>query len=183
MCTIALAGLAIAAVSTAASVSAQQRQMNYQEDLNQRQADNIETARRANLANIEVQRQQALADTREQMTKNTVAGRAASATASVAAGESGVTGTSVDALLRELQGKAAWDNMTAETNYLRQDTALNAQRENVNTNSNSQLNSLTTPASPDYLGAGVRFGQSALNIYSDYRKDQASSRLSGTQTR
>lgn len=182
MCTVALAGLAISAISTGASLYAQQQQASYQEDLNNRQAQNIETARRANLANIDAQKQQNLADAREQINKNTMAGRAATATAYTSAGESGVTGTSVDALIRELQGKAAWDNVSTETNYLRQDTALNTQRQNVNINSNSQLNSLTTPASPNYVGAIAQFGQSSLNIYSNYKKDQASSGLGRVQT-
>ena len=178
--TITMAALAI--TSAAATMYSQQQQANYQDDVNNRQAQNIETARRASLANIDVQKQQNLADAREQINKNTMAGRAASATAATAAGEAGVSGTSVDALIRELQGKAAWDNVSTETNYLRQDTALNAQRQNVNINSNSQLNSLTTPASPDYLGTAVKLGQTGLNIYSGYKKDQASSGLSRVQT-
>lgn len=182
---IAAIGLALTAASTYSQVQAQQKAADSQAAYNQQQTENINYSRRANLANIEVQRQQNLADAREQVNRNTMAGRSAAATATVAAGEAGVSGTSVDALLRELQGRAAWDNMTAETNYLRQDTALNAQRENVIINSNSQLNSLTTPASPDYLGAAARFGQSGLNIYSNYQSDVASQSrtLRGTQTR
>lgn len=171
--TIAMAAFALTAASTGASLYAQNQQAKAQESANRTQYENSMTAYRANLANTEATRNQLQQDVTEQVNMNNRAGRKAAATATTAAGESGVSGTSVDALLRDLRGQAGQDNANAETNYLRQDAALNAKRENIFNGTASDINSLRTPTMPDYLGATLRLGSAGLGAYSGYQRDQA----------
>lgn len=184
---IPLATLAITAVSTVASIRAQQSQAQAQADAQNAYNRQIEanqlTARNENLGALEVERDTALDDTREQVNRNTMALRKAQATARVSAGEAGVSGLSVDALLRDLAGQAGYDNATATENYLRQSQDINLRRQNVQTSAVNAVNSVRQPQiqSPDYLGGALRIGQAGLNAYSDYeaRKD----RLKNPQTR
>lgn len=173
MCWIALAGLAISAASAYASVDAQEKQVKAQNQANIQQHQNSMTAYRSNLASIEVQRNQMHQDATEKINANNMKGRAAEAQARVAAGEAGVAGLSVDALLRDLAGEAAYDNTNIETNYLRQDTALNAKRENAYNLTASDINSLRTPVAPDYLGAGLRVADAGLTAYRGYQNSQS----------
>ena len=171
--TIAAISIGLSAVSTGAGLYAQNQQMHAQADANQTQYENQMTAYRANLANIEVTRNQMGEDATQKVNDNNAQARKATATATAAAGEAGVSGTSVDALLRDLAGQAGFDNTNVETNYLRQNTALNGQRENAFNQTASNINQLKTPTAPDYLGAGLRLGSSALGTYGNYQQQQA----------
>jgi len=161
-------GLAVA--GAAASVDAQQKNVKAVNKYNQVQADNINTAKRANLANLELERTQAAADRSEQQVLNNKAGRSALATAATAAGESGVAGVSVDALLRDLAGMNARDNANAELNYLRRDASINAARENTYIDAGSQISSLRSAAPVDYLGTGLKLGSDLTNAYAGYQQ-------------
>lgn len=165
--------LAIAAASAYASVDAQSKQAKAQDQANQVQFQNSMTAYRANLANIEVERNQRGADATQKINENNAASRAAQSHARVAAGEAGVAGLSVDALLRDLAGEAAYDNTNVEENYVRADMALNAKRENAYNVTASDINSLRTPVSPDYLGAGLRIANAGVSSYKSYQNSES----------
>lgn len=171
--TIAMGAFALSALSTGASLYGQQQQAKAQGQANQRQYESDMTAYRGNLAANEVTRGQLQQQATEQINANNAAGRRAASTAATSAGESGVSGLSVEALLRDLEGQAGYDNTNVESNYLRQNTALNAERENIHNNTVSQINTLKTPTMPDYLGAGLRLGQAGLSSYSGYQQQQA----------
>ena len=171
--TIAIAGLALSAASTGAGLYAQNQQMKAQSRANQQQYENSMTAYRANLANVEVTRNQMAADASQKVNENNAASSAAQATAMVSAGEAGVAGLSVDALLRDLAGEAGYDNTNVEENYLRQNTALNSKRENLFNDTTSTINMLPAPQAPDYLGAAFRIGQAGMTAYGQYQRADA----------
>lgn len=185
---ISLTTLAISTVSTVAGAVGQQRQAEAaaeaQNAYNRQQERNALVARNANLANLEVERNFAAQDARAEVTQNTQAARRAMATARVSAGEAGVAGLSVDALLRDLAGQAGYDNTTAYENYLRHDRDINARRENDQNAYESGLNSIRQPQNQgaDYLGAALRIGQAGLTSYTDYQ-DRRQRRMSAPQTR
>jgi hypothetical protein len=95
----------------------------------------------------------------QRIEENNLKGTAAQATARTAAGEAGISGLSVDALLSDLGTKQQRFNSSVGTNYDRTSQAIAIQRENVDTNAASQINQLKTPAMPDYFGAALRIGQ------------------------
>lgn len=176
--TIALASFALTAASTVTSVIAQQQHAtdtaNAQNAYNRQVEQNQLIARNQNLVGLDTERATALEDTREQINRNTMAARRAMATARVSAGEAGVSGLSVDALLRDLSGQAGYDNATATENYLRQADDINFRRENAQNEAVSAVNSVRQPQiqNPDYLGAALRIGQGAINSYTYYQDRQ-----------
>lgn len=136
----------------------QQQQNRAQEEANQRQYDATMRNYRANLAQVELEKQQNADLANQKITENNLKAREATATAFTAAGENGVSGLSVDALVADLGMKQGTYNSSVRTNYSNTITALDNQRENVYANAASQINSLKIPTPVDYLGAATKIG-------------------------
>lgn len=174
--TLVAASLAMAAASTAATVYSQQQAADAQAATNQRQYDNQMAAYNANiaqsnmdLANLNRLKTQEAEDASAKKIGVNAEARRDMAKATVASGESGVSGLSVDALIAELGGKAGTANTNIDTNYLRRDNALEMDRSNIYTTKTnnwaqtaSAINSLKTPTQPDYIGAGLRIAGAGI---------------------
>lgn len=164
---VTMAVLTIA--STAATVEGQRQAAKAQEQTNQRQYENAMQARAANINQTNLMQQQEREGAMQKLEENNLAARAAQSTANVSAGESGISGLSVDSLMADLGTRQNRFNSSVETNYDRTAESIALQRENVNINAASQINQLKTPATPDYFGAALRIGTAAY----DYNKATA----------
>ena len=165
--------LAIASVAaTAASVNAQQVAEKQQEQTNRRQYENSMKAMAANVNQTNAEHMQQREASVQKLQENNMAATAAKATATTAAGEIGISGLSVDALLSDLSGKQGRYTDSVTTNYQNAEMAINNQRENIGINASSQINSLKTPQAPDYVGAALRIGTTAYDYYNPRVSDQ-----------
>lgn len=151
-----MTGLQIA--SSVAGVIGQMQAQSEQEAANQRQYEATMQARAANLNQTNLQQQQEREASMQKLEENNLRATAARSTARVSSGEAGISGLSVDALLADLGTKQNRYNSSVETNYDRASTAIDNQRININNTATSQINSLKTPAAPDYMGAALRIG-------------------------
>lgn len=155
--------LAVMAAMTVASTVAQTYQQkqaaNAQDDANKRQYDATMQAYANNVNQTNLMQSQEHDAAVAKMTENNMAAQKAMSTAAVSAGESGVSGLSVDALLSDLAGQRDRYNDSVEHNYQNASMAIANQRQNVHANAASQINQLRTPQQPDYIGAGLRIGQ------------------------
>ena len=158
----AVQGLTIA--SSIGSVVAQRQAADSQTAANQRQYENTMRARAANLNQTNLMQQQQREAGSQQLEQNNMAARAARSTSTVSAGENGISGLSVDALMADLGNKQNRFNSSVVTNYDNSSMAIANQRENVDINAASQINNLKTPAMPDYLGAALRIGNVAKDL-------------------
>lgn len=165
MCEPSTALLALTVASTAAGVYNQQQQAKAQNAYNDQQAKNTMEAYRANLAQTNMMQAQEQAAATQKINENNRAAEAAKAKALVSAGESGISGLSVDALLADLSGEQSRYNESVNQNYENASMVIDNQRKNVQINAASQINQLKTPQAPDYLGAALRIGQA----YDDYK--------------
>ena len=163
---------ALSVASTVAGVEGQRQQAKAQNAYNDQQAKNAMEAYRANLAQTNLQQSQEHAAATQKVNENNRAAEAAKAKALVSAGESGISGLSVDTLLADLSGEQARYNESVNQNYQNASMALDNQRTNAQVNAASQINSLKTPQSPDYLGAALRIGQATY----DYKNPRVNSR-------
>ena len=157
--------LALSIASTVAGVYGQQQQAKAQNAYNEQQAKNTMEAYRANIAQTNLMQSQEHAAASQKINENNRAAEAAKAKALVSAGESGISGLSVDALLADLSGEQARYNESVNQNYQNASMAVDNQRKNAQITAASQINQLKTPQSPDYLGAALRIGQ---DVY-DYK--------------
>lgn len=155
---------ALTIATSAATVYGQQQAANAQEAANQRQYQNIMQARAANINQTNLMQQQEREGAMQKLEQNNLRGRAAQATATVSAGESGISGLSVDALLSDLGTQQNRFNTSVDTNFDRSTQAIAIQRDNASINAASQVNQLKTPQAPDYASAALRIG-TALNDF------------------
>jgi hypothetical protein len=153
------------AATAAVSVYGQQQAVKVQEDSNQRQYDASMKAMAANVNQTNLEHMQQREAGIQKLEENNLNARSADATAQVAAGENGVSGMSVDALLADLSGKSGRYTSSVVTNYDNAEMAINNQRENIGIQAASAINGLKTPAAPDYAGAALRIG----TAYYDYK--------------
>jgi hypothetical protein len=159
---------ALAIASAGAGLYQQDQMAKATADSNQRQYDNTMTAYRMNLANSELTKSQEASATADKIIATNAQVRRDQAKATVAAGEAGVSGLSVDALLADLGGAGGRSNVNTMTNYENRSAALTADAYNVWSGAASQINSLKTPQGPDWLGAGLKIG-TAIYDYNNPR--------------
>ena len=167
MCNAA-AMFALNVASTVAGVEGQRQEAKAQNAYNDQQAKNAMEAYKANLAQTNLMQSQEHAAATQKVNENNRAAEAAKAKALVSAGESGISGLSVDTLLADLSGEQARYNESVNQNYQNASLAIDNQRTNAQVTAASQINSLKTPKSPDYLGAALRIG----TAYDDYKNPQ-----------
>lgn len=159
----ALAGLS--AIGTGAGLYGQQQAAHAQEKSNAVQRQNAITARNQNLTQIELQKQQVTQQAGEKVYENNLQARKALSTARVSAGESGVSGLSVDSLLAEIESSQSRYNTSVTGNLSNSISGFDLQRENAQASASNQVASLKTPQMPDYLGASLRIGSTLANSY------------------
>ena len=164
MCDVASAMLGMGIASAISGVYAQRQQAKAQEAANKAQYDQAVIARNANINQTNLMAEQEREAAGQKINENNKKARQAMSTAWVTAGENGISGLSVDALLRSLAGERDDYNQSVRTNYDRSMIAINNQRENANINANSVIASLQPVQQPDYLGAALKIG-SAVTSY------------------
>ena len=150
-------------ISSVAGVVGQMQAQSAQEEANQRQYENTMKARAANINQTNLMQQQEREAAMQKLDENNMAARAARSTATTSAGDNGISGVSVDALISDLGSKQKRFNSSVSTNYDLASQGIAIQRENVDINAASQINSLKTPAMPDYFGAALRIGKSVYD--------------------
>jgi hypothetical protein len=168
---LAAGSLAIGTASAFASYSAQSAQAAAV-----KQQNNAITA--SAIQNQENQYQQgqetlvgtnaAASQKQQQMQLNT---RSAEATALTSAGENGVGGNSVAAIVNEYNGNAARYMADVNTNTNMTDQEIMSQMAGVQANAQSTINREAVPVPPSALGLGLAIGGDAMNSYRTYQQD------------
>ena len=167
--TMMAASFAISAVTTVTDYIAQAQQTQQH---NQMVQQNQEAAQ-ANLRQeyTAVQTRQIQEQDAASVEKQAVASeaRAARATALVSAGESGVSGLSVDALLADIYGKEATykDRVSQNTGFTTQN--LTAEMAGLRAKAQDRINGIQPMNGPSPLAAALKIGGAALGSYDQYR--------------
>lgn len=92
--------------------------------------------------------------------------REAKATAYAAAGESGVSGLSVDALLAEFDGRAAEGKDRIDQNTEWTMNQLNNEIKGIRSNAEDRINSIQRASKPSFFDAGLRIAGAGVDAYS-----------------
>ncbi|GGD98165.1 virion core protein, T7 gp14 family [Rhizobium anhuiense] len=169
---ISAIGLAIGA---ATSVVQYQGQVSAAEEQNKLYRDNAARANQ-NARDQMFQTQQRMLQEQEkagaEKADNLKEAREAKATATVAAGEAGVSGLSVDALLAEFDGRAAQANDRVDQNTEWTLNQLNNEMKGIRSNAEDRINSVQRAAKPSFFDAGLRIAGAGLDSYNDYKARQ-----------
>lgn len=111
------------------------------------------------------QEQQAAAEKKEEITRKA---RSEMASARVKAGESGVTGNSVDMALRDISGAAARDRSTVDKNLDWTMGQMQRQKTSSHTNAKNRVNSVQPGQEPSDTALGLGIANSAAQGYMQY---------------
>ncbi|WP_043236608.1 hypothetical protein [Bosea sp. LC85] len=94
----------------------------------------------------------------------------ARATARVAAGEAGISGLSVDQLLRDFSGRQARHNDRVDQNTDWTITQLQQEKKGLGYQYKDRVNAVPTGQKPSFADAGLRIAAAGLNSVSTYKK-------------
>ena len=159
---------ALSVAGTAASAISQGQAADAQEAANARQADMIRQSSIANTDQSALQLDQEKEGAAQKIAQNNEAAAQAIGTARVSAGESGVSGLSVNALLQDFAGQSAEYNQNVGKNFKNFSQQNSIDRKNID--ARSKGNQLGTPNAPDYLGAGLKIAGAGVSGYRQHKE-------------
>jgi hypothetical protein len=143
----------------------QAKQQNAMVRQNQRAANENLVREYADVQTRQIQEEDAAAAQKQDLSREA---RAARATTMAAAGEAGVSGLSVDALLADVYGKEATakDRISQNTGF----TTANLTREmdGLKAKAKDRINSMPWASGPSPFAAALKIGGIGLNSYSTY---------------
>lgn len=167
---MALIGTALSVAQTAFEFSAAQEQADQQNEMvrvNQRNANNALVKEYQATQTRQIQEEDAAAVQKQDVAREA---RAARATTMAAAGEAGVSGLSVDALLADIYGKEATtkDRVTQNTGFTVQN--LTSEMDGFKAKAQDRINSMPWANQPSPFAAALKIGGAGLNGYSQYQR-------------
>lgn len=103
----------------------------------------------------------------------TLDARKARATHVVAAGEAGVSGLSIDGLLRDFSGREARYNDRVDQNLDWTLAQIETQKKGFGFDAVDRINSVQRGQKPSFIGLGLKIAGSGFDSVSQYRRDTA----------
>ncbi|MFG1395867.1 virion core protein, T7 gp14 family [Roseixanthobacter pseudopolyaromaticivorans] len=154
MCLVAALPLVSAALSIGGAVAGYAGAVKQANQQNQLYMDNAAEANRAagdQYNALTHKRTQERAASSQQLFQNDLEGLRARSTARTSAGEAGVTGLSVDALLGDLGAQQGRKSEAIDSQYQMTTDSITAQTQEVKANTQSRINSVQRAAKPSFL--------------------------------
>lgn len=165
------------ASAAAAQQQAQNRmaQARYQQMVQARQL--AEQSQQQESAQLNIRRQQEEVATANQIQNNQIQARQARARARVSAGESGVSGLSIEALYNDFYTQQALNDDAALQNLQFRQQQLDVEQEGIRTRLTGQLNQLTPTVSqpiqgPSLLATGLNAVGDVSSAYNQYQNQR-----------
>lgn len=180
MCnTVAILGGLLSAAQTGLQVQAQSQAAKAQARANAAAARSVRDATIANYAELERRRTQEREAASEELTALRRRELKRRERARVSAGEAGVAGLSVDALLRDFYGQEAFAAETVRNSFANRSTQIDAELEQTRRGARSRLGALAEPQGPDLGAALVSLGGTALDAVNAGLAPQAAASAPG----
>ncbi len=156
--------------TTGLAVASAAGQASAQADANEIYKQNAMETRDANYDQLALMAEQERAASEQQIMENDRDALEATERARVAAGEAGVQGLSVDALLADMYGRQArfTDNVTQ--NLENRSQQIEFEGSNIDRGYRSSVVNLPQVNKPSYLGAAIEAGSGVFGAYQDHLK-------------
>lgn len=161
--------LALSAGTAATTVIAQSRQASAQEQQQQQLVASNNTEAGIRLSQLRIQQSQAKESSAREGEKARQASQRGKATTVVAAGEAGIQGASVDALLQEhASNLGSFKEATLRQGQLN-DSQYTDRADAILSGTNYENLSINAPVTgPNYLGGALQLAGSAMGAYREY---------------
>lgn len=173
---MALASLALTTASGVSSYMAQSAAADAQEEYNAQLRENAKQAYQNDLDALRLQQEQDVNASEEEILKNQIEARQTKARAKTAAGEAGVSGLSVSALLNDYNRQEAAYKDSIEHNLENRHKQRDLERTSAHTRYKSRVNSIQPVNRPSLIGTGLSIASEGLGTYSDYKRYQDTKR-------
>ena len=165
--------MAVGAVQGIMQYSAQKQQYDAQVERNKENAANARTAAINKWESINTRAgQEGIAANQKKMAANKETAQAV-ATGQVAADEGGVSGISVNSLVRGLYGKGADHNNAVDANLAMNRSYLEGEGDVAQANAQNQINSMPIPEKPNFAAALVGIFGSGISAMQSYNQQVA----------
>lgn len=179
---IAAATLALSAVSTVSSIQGQKKQARAQADYAQKQADSSLVSYRNTLDQLARRENQERASASQRIAENARQGLMARSAVRNSAADAGVSGITIDSLVRDLRSRELGYADSVRANFENVQGQIQANRESAATGTQSQINSIQAPRPVDYWGPLGQFAGVALDTYDRYQRDKHQSGAGSMRT-
>jgi hypothetical protein len=170
---MAVAQFALSAASSVVGYVAQSQQAEAQQQYykNNRDAANKAAVNTyASNQNRALQERKAASQETQQLQTDAMRARS---TAEVAAGEAGVTGLSVDALIGDYYGQQGRYERTLDNNYQMQADYLRGEMDATQAQAEGRINSVQQGQKPSFADAAIRILGGGLDAYGGYQRAKA----------
>lgn len=167
---LAVAQFAMSAVGSVVGYMGQQQQYEAQKqqyENNRIEANRAAVDNYASTQNRMLQEQKAASQELQNLNVDAMKGRA---TAETAAGEAGVTGLSVDALVADYYGQEGRYERTLDNNLQMQSDYLQGEMTATSHQTAGRINSVSQGQKPSFLDAGVRILGGAVDAFGSYQR-------------
>ena len=175
----AVASLAVSAASAYVGYQSSVNSAVAQAAANAKSTASLISSNALNSAQTDLNTQQERAAASEQIQENSLNAAKARARATVAAGEAGVMGNTIDAQMRNYFFQELGANQTLQTNYENLVAQNNLEKQGQSATTQTQINSLPTASKPSFLDAGLRIASAGLKKYEDYNTTSGSTKKTG----
>ncbi|MCJ8149096.1 virion core protein, T7 gp14 family [Shinella sedimenti] len=167
---VSILGVGLGIAQNAVQYSAAQDQYEAQMEVQRQNAINASRAAENQYANINIRAQQEdMARNQQQLETNIETAKAAS-TVEVAAGQGGVSGLSVDAVLRDIYAQQGRNDAALDVNARMSRDYLTGEMKAAEAGGQNQINSVPIPEKPSMMPYVLNAFGSGLNAYSNRPK-------------
>ena len=173
MCTPLIAtglSFALGAGSAVLNHQAQAAQVRANNEAKAQNDANAIAAMRDEYASINNKDQQEYESATEEKTQNAIKAQKARSSATVAAGEAGVTGLSVENVLADFYSQENRQQTALDTNYDWTRNYLQGERDSAKNTAQSRIKSMRYQKGPSLLGLALGVGTAGVNSYTNYRR-------------
>ena len=182
MCNASLVVMgAISALSAAQQYQQSHKNARVQEQVYEDNAENAQASARNVYTQNAIKAQQIKESNAAQIEETTREGMRQTSTASVAAGESGVSGVSVDQIMRNVGATAVQEVSNIQTNQDWNLAQINQSNLATQTQTEGRINSVTSGSSVDITPYLIQAGSGAANAYSSYLNRQTANKTTTTK--
>lgn len=167
---LAAASFAVQGASAVSGYAGQQANYKQEKRLYEENVRNAQIATANQYSFDQLHMQQERNATLQQTTQGRIDALRAKSTATVAAGEAGVLGLSVDHLMRDYSAREGRYDASAAENLDMNRTFMIGEMEAHRATGQNQINSMKMPQKPSFLDAGLRIAGAAVDAGSSYLK-------------
>jgi|GEM_PF-3238766 len=172
--TLMATSLAITGAQTVTGMKAANQQYKAGSAMAQQNADNAAQSTARTYSNIGIRAQQEGQAAHQQKQASEIETARAVASAELAAGAGGVTGLSVDAVLRDIYAQAGRNEVVADNNLQMSRDYLTGEMTAAEASGQNQINAMPQPERPDHTALLLGGFASGLNSYTNYKAQKES---------